>query len=224
MRILLVEDNPKMAEAIQSGLAAHGHAVTVCHTGLEGEEEAAQREYDAIVLDRMLPDRDGVELCRSLRSRCVPTPILMLTAISGTQATVEGLDAGADDYLAKPFEFDELVARVRALLRRGDASESRRLKMHDLELDLDTREAMRAGERIKLTGKEFSLLEYIMRNPDRVLTRQVIAEKVWAIRYEPSSNVIDVAISGLRRKIDKGFETPLIHTVIGAGYRFGVMQ
>jgi DNA-binding response OmpR family regulator len=224
MRVLVVEDNPKMAGALEKGLAEHGYVVRVCHSGHEGEEQAAAEEYDVIVLDRMLPDRDGVEVCRNLRARKIATPILMLTALSGTAERVLGLDAGADDYLTKPFDFDELVARVRALLRRGQASESRILKHGDLTLDLNQRAATRAGEKVKLTGKEFALLEYLMRNPDRVLTRQSISEKVWDIRYEPSSNVIDVVISALRRKVDRDFGRRLIHTVIGAGYRFGFMD
>ncbi len=224
MRILVIEDNPKMAEGIRKGLVEHGHVVTVCHTGFEGEEEAATGTFDAIVLDRMLPDRDGIEVCRNLRARRSATPILMLTALSGSSETVSGLDAGADDYLTKPFDFDVFVARVRALLRRGQASEARVLTHEDLELDLDTRGAQRAGHKIRLSGKEFALLEYMMRNPNRVLTRQAIAEKVWDINYEPSSNVIDVVISALRRKADRDFEPPLIHTVVGAGYRFGVVE
>ena len=223
MRILVVEDNPHMAEAIQKGLAAHGHVTTIRHTAIEGEEEAAQNSYDVIVLDRMLPDRDGVDVCRAMRARRIAAPILMLTAVSGAKATIAGLDAGADDYLTKPFDFDEFIARVRALLRRGEATESRVLKQEDLELDLDTRTATRAGHTIRLSGKEFCLLEYMMRNPDRVLTRQTIAEKVWGINYEPSSNVIDVVVSALRRKVDRGYTPRLIHTVIGAGYRLGVM-
>lgn len=224
MRVLIIEDNPKMADAIRRGFEEHSYVVNVCHRGFEGEEEASSNNYDVIVLDRMLPDRDGIEVCRNLRQLKVGTPILMLTALSGTKQKVECLDAGADDYLTKPFEFDELVARVRALMRRGQACESRTLKFDDVELDLDKRSAIRAGERIKLSGKEFALLEYLMRNPDRVLTRQSISEKVWDMNYEPSSNVIDVFISSLRRKMDRDFERPLIHTVIGAGYRFGIMD
>ncbi|HWB20049.1 MAG TPA: response regulator transcription factor, partial [Phycisphaerales bacterium] len=183
MRILVVEDNPKMAEGIRKGLAEHSFVVRVCLSGFEGEEEAARNEYDVIVLDRMLPDRDGLDMCRNLRARKIRTPILMLTALSGTDDKVNGLDSGADDYLTKPFEFDELVARVRALLRRGQASEARVLKYEDLELDLDKRSATRAGEKIVLSGKQFALLQYLMRNPDRVLTRQAIYERVWDMNY-----------------------------------------
>jgi len=224
MRILVIEDNPKMASAVQQGLVEHGYAVDVCHGGYEGEEKAAEGSYDAIVLDLMLPDRDGKDVCRNLRRRKITTPVLMLTAISGTSDKVAGLDAGADDYLTKPFEFDELIARIRALLRRGQATESTRLTYGDLELDLSRRTVTRAGERIRLSGKEFSLLEYLIRNSDRVLPRSSIAEKVWDLNYEPASNVIDVYISSLRRKIDRGFEQRLIHTVIGTGYRFGYVE
>jgi DNA-binding response OmpR family regulator len=218
MRILVVEDNPKMATAIQKGFAAQGYAVDVADRGYEAEETAAQTPYDVIVLDLMLPDRDGVDLCKALRRRGVKTPILMLTALSGTQDKVNGLNAGADDYLPKPFEFDELVARVRALMRRGSATESSVLRFEDLELDLMKRSAKRQGQPISLTTKEFALLEYFIRNCHRVLTRTQIGEHVWDMNFEPGSNVIDVYVSALRRKIDKGFSKPLIHTKIGSGY------
>jgi two-component system copper resistance phosphate regulon response regulator CusR len=218
MRILVVEDNPKMAVAIQTGLGAQGYAVDIVDRGFEAEEVAAGTAYDAIVLDLMLPDRDGVEVCRALRRRKIKTPILMLTALSGTQDKVNGLDAGADDYLAKPFEYDELLARVRALLRRGTATESSVLRFEDLELDLLKRSAKRGGAPISLTTKEFALLEYFIRNSHRVLTRTQIGEHVWDMNFEPGSNVIDVYVSTLRRKIDRGFEKPLIHTKIGSGY------
>jgi two-component system copper resistance phosphate regulon response regulator CusR len=224
VRTLVIEDNPKMAMAIQSGLQEHGMAVDVSHTGYEGEELAASEPYDAIVLDLMLPDRDGVEVCRNLRRRGVQAPVLMLTALSGTQDKVNGLDAGADDYLAKPFEFEELLARLRALMRRGQASESRILRCDDLELDLYSHVATRAGEKIELSNREFALLECLMRNENRVLSRIQIGEKVWDMNFEPTSNVIDVYISALRKKIDRGFDRPLIHTIKGAGYRFGVVD
>jgi DNA-binding response OmpR family regulator len=221
MRILVVEDNTRMAAAIQRGLSEQGYAVDVAHTAAGGEELCAESAYDLIVLDLMLPDRDGVELCRGLRRRGLRTPLLMLTALSGTQEKVSGLDAGADDYLTKPFEFEELIARARALLRRGQASESRTLRYDDLELDLGKRSCVRGGVKIRLTPKEFSLLEFLMRNPNRVLPRTTIVEKVWDMNYEPSSNVIDVYISQLRKKIDREHGQPLIHTVVSAGYRFG---
>jgi DNA-binding response OmpR family regulator len=224
MRVLIIEDNPKMATAIQRGLTAHGYAADACHTGYEGEELAAIEPYDMVILDVMLPDRDGVDVCRNLRRRDIKKPVLILTALSGMHDKVAGLDAGADDYLTKPFEFEELLARVRALLRRGEESEGRTLRCEDLELDLYTRTADRAGEAYELSNKEFGLLEYLMRNPNRVLSRTQIAEKVWDMNFEPGSNVIDVYISSLRKKIDRGFERELIHTIKGAGYRFGVMD
>ncbi|MEZ6235723.1 MAG: response regulator transcription factor [Phycisphaerales bacterium] len=224
MRVLVIEDNPKMAGGIQKGLRENGYAVDVCHTGYEGEDLAAAGEYDAVILDLMLPDRDGVEVCRNLRRRSFKSPILMLTALSGTDDKVGGLDAGADDYMTKPFEFEELLARLRALLRRGEATEGRTLKCDDLTLDLYTRVAERGEVKVELSNKEFALLEYLMRNPNRVLSRIQIGERVWDMNFEPGSNVIDVYVSSLRKKIDRGFERELIHTIKGAGYRFGVMD
>ena len=220
MRILVIEDNPKIAAAVQRGLEEEGYAVDVVLTGFEGEDMAADGTYDLIVLDVMLPDRDGTDVARNLRRRDVATPILMLTALSGTTEKVAGLDAGADDYLVKPFEFEELTARVRALLRRGTAQESVVLRYADVEVDLVKRHVRRQDTQIDLTAREFSLLEFLMRNPEKVLTRTVIGEKVWDMNFESESNVIDVYISQLRRKIDRRFDPPLIHTVIGAGYRF----
>lgn len=224
MRALIIEDNPKMSAAIQRGLKENGYAADVSTSGFEGEELAASGEYDVIVLDLMLPDRDGVDVCKNLRRRSVRTPVLMLTALSSTQDKIAGLDAGADDYLSKPFEFEELLARIRALLRRGEASEGRMLACDDLKLDLYTRRAERKGNMVELSNKEFALLEYFMRNPNRVLSRAQIAEKVWDLNFDPSSNVIDVYVSGLRKKVDRGHERELIHTVKGAGYRFGILD
>jgi DNA-binding response OmpR family regulator len=222
MRLLVIEDNPKMAAAVQSGLREHGFSVDVVHRGFEGEERAAAESYDLIVLDVMLPDRDGVDVCRTLRRRRVSTPVLMLSALSATGDKITGLDAGADDYLTKPFELDELAARVRALLRRGQSTEARVLRYADLELDLGQRAAKRNGAKLELTPKELALLEYFLRNPDRVLPRTTIVERVWGLTYEPTSNVVDVYVSSLRRKIDKGFDPRLIHTVFSSGYRFGM--
>jgi len=224
MRLLIVEDNPKMARALQKGFTEHGFAADAAHTGYEGEDIAAVEPYDVILLDLMLPDRDGIEVCRNLRRRKIKTPIIMLTALSATEEKITGLDAGADDYITKPFEFEELLARVRAILRRGEATESRTLRCDDLELDLYTREATRAEQKFELSNKEFALLEYLMRNQDRVLSRVQIGEKVWDMNFEPSSNIIDVYISSLRRKVDRGFERELIHTIKGVGYRFGVID
>lgn len=224
MRILVVEDNPKMVFALEKGLRESGFAVETAQTGFDGEELAATQDFDLILLDLMLPDRDGIDVCRNLRRRKVATPVIMLTALSATEEKIDGLDAGADDYITKPFEFDELLARVRAILRRGEATESRTLKHGDLELDLYTRQATRGEQSHELANKEFALLEYLMRNPQRVLSRIQIGERVWDINFEPTSNVVDVYISSLRRKIDRGFDKQLIHTVKGAGYRFGVRE
>jgi DNA-binding response OmpR family regulator len=221
MRVLVVEDNPKMAEAIRKGLAQHNYSVDVLTKGFEAEEAAVENRYDVIVLDLMLPDRDGVDVCRNLRRRGLATPILMLTALADTESKVAGLDAGADDYLTKPFEFEELIARIRTLLRRGQPVESRVLKYGDLEFDLNQRRITRAGRLIHLSGKEIALLEYFMRNPDRVLARQTLVEKIWDTSYQPVSNAIDVHVSSLRKKIDRDFDEAFIHTVVGAGYRFG---
>jgi heavy metal response regulator len=218
MRLLIIEDNPKIAGFIQQGLTEQGHAVDVAERGHDGEEMAASESYDAIILDIMLPDQDGVQVCKNLRRRKVKTPILMLTSLSTTADKVTGLDAGADDYLTKPFEFEELLARVRALLRRGQAQEASILRFEDIELDLMSRKVKRAGEKIKLTTKEFALLEYFMRNPNRVLSRTMIGEHVWDMNFDSDSNVIDVYVSMLRRKIDQDFDKSLIHTIVGSGY------
>lgn len=224
MRALVIEDNPKMARGIKTGLEEAGFATDVAHTGFEGEDLAAGQQYDVIVLDLMLPDRDGVEICRNLRRRKVATPLIMLTALGSTEDKVSGLDAGADDFLPKPFKFEELLARIRAILRRGQATEGKVLRCDDLELDLYTRRAKRGEEQWDLASREYSLLEYLMRNQNRVLSRTQIGEHVWHLDFEPSSNVIDVYISALRKKIDRNGARPLIHTVKNAGYRFGVMD
>lgn len=218
MRVLVVEDNPKMAGFIRQGLTELGYTVDTSGEGFEGEELAADGSYDLIILDVMLPDTDGVQVCRNLRRRGIRSPILMLTALSSTQDKVTGFEAGADDYLTKPFDFDELTARVRALMRRGQAQEGTVLKYQDVEMDLLGHKVTRAGQKIKLSGKEYALLEYLLRNPDRVLTRTNIGEHVWDMNFSPESNVIDVYVGMLRRKLDKDFERKLIHTVIGRGY------
>ena len=218
MRFLVIEDNPKLAEVIRKSLEEQGYHVDVTHSGRDGEDSAASGAYDLVVLDLMLPDHDGVELCRNLRRRKVATPILMLTALSSTSDKVTGLEAGADDYLVKPFEHEELIARVRALLRRAQAVEGAVLRFEDIEVDLVKRTVTRAGQPINLTAREFALLEYFMRNPHRVLTRTILGERVWDMNFEDESNVIEVYVSRLRSKIDKGFDKPLLHTVTGTGY------
>lgn len=221
VRVLVVEDNPKMLAAISKGLAEHGFVADTTVSGRDGEEMAVSETYDAIVLDVMLPDHSGIDICKNLRRRSCATPVLLLTALSGTDDKVQGLDAGADDYLTKPFEFEELVARLRALLRRSTSTESATLTYEDVHLDLARQVVTRSDKQIELTRKELSLLEYFMRHPDRVLTRSSIGEHVWDMNFDPFSNVIDVYVSMLRKKLDKPFDRDLIHTVIGSGYRFG---
>ena len=218
MKILVVEDEEKLARTLQRGLKEEGHAVDVALDGEEGEYLAEVNEYDLIILDVLLPKKNGITVCRELRERGINTPILMLTAKDAVEDKVRGLDAGADDYLTKPFSFEELLARVRALLRRASDVKTPILRIADLELDPMSRRVTRAGKPIKLTSKEYALLEYMMRNPNRVLTRMRIGEHVWDMNFDPESNVIDVYISHLRAKIDRGFDKPLIHTIRGQGY------
>jgi DNA-binding response OmpR family regulator len=221
MRVLVIEDNAKMAATLERGLKEHGYGVDVAPTAAAAEGFVGRNAYDVILLDMMLPDRDGVDLCKTVRERGVRTPILVLSALSQTRDKVSGLDAGADDYLTKPFEFDELLSRLRALLRRGQGSDAATLRHADLELDLTKRVAKRGGQTIALTNKEFALLEFFMRKAGTVLSRMQIGEAVWDMNFDPSSNVIDVYVSMLRRKIDRGFPSPLIHTIVGTGYMFG---
>lgn len=221
MRVLIIEDNPRLATSVQQALTEQGYNSDVCLTGYEAEDLGAEDVYDLYILDVMLPDRSGVEVCKNLRHMGVKAPVLMLTALSNTTNKVEGLDAGADDYLTKPFEYDELVARVRALMRRGQATESTKLKLGDLEYDLARRTVTRGGESIKFTSKELNLLEYFMRNIERVVSRSSIMQSVWETEYEPGSNIVDVYVSNLRKKLVSTGGSQLIHTVIGTGYRFG---
>ena len=219
MRVLVVEDDLRIAEFIRKGLEEEGHAVDVAHDGDEALDWPAVVDFDAIVLDIMLPGRDGIEVCRMLRTRGVRTPILMLTARDTVEDRVAGLDSGADDYLVKPFAFAELLARLRALMRREPVLLGTRLDVADLSLDTATRQVSRAGQPITLTNKEYALLEYLMRHPNQVLTRTMIAEHVWNFDFDTGTNVIDVHIRYLRRKIDDPYDLKLIQTVRGAGYR-----
>lgn len=218
MKILVVEDEERVAQFIQKGLKEEGHAVDVSYDGEDGGFLAEVNDYDLIILDLMLPKKNGLVVCKEIRERGVATPVLMLTARDSVEDKVRGLDAGADDYLAKPFAFEELLARVRALLRRQSETKTPTLKIADLELDPMSRQVTRSGKRIRLTTKEYALLEYLMRNPRKVLSRTLIGEHVWDMNFDPESNVIDVYVSHLRAKVDKGFEVALIHTLRGQGY------
>ncbi len=218
MRILLVEDDRKVASFIRKGLTEEGYAVDVAHDGEMGLAMGLDRLHDVIVLDVMLPGKPGFQVVRELRQAKVSTPVLLLTARETVEDKVQGLDAGADDYLTKPFAFAELLARVRALLRRGMAAQAPQLHVADLVLDPATRTVRRAGEAISLTNREFALLEYFLRNPGRVLTRTMIAEHVWDYSFDPGTNVIDVYVNYLRKKIDAGRTPRLLHTVRGVGY------
>ena len=219
MRALVVEDEVKMAALIQRGLVEEGYAADIARTGEEALWMARATPYDAIVLDLMLPGRDGLDVCRELRAGGVWSPILVLTARDGVEDRVEGLDSGADDYLSKPFSFDELLARLRALARRGVPERPVVLEAGSLRLDPATRRAWRGNVEIELSAKEFALLETFMRRPGDVLTRLELLEHAWDFAYENRSNVIDVYIRYLREKIDRPFGLTAIETVRGAGYR-----
>ena len=220
MRILLIEDNTKLAQTIKVSLEQQGYVVDVADTADKGDEIAVVEHHDAILLDVMLGEDDGVELCRRLRQQRVATPILMLTVLGSTTDKVRGLDAGADDYLTKPFQLDELLARLRSLLRRSQATEGAMLRSGDLVMNLHEHTVALAETPVKLSAKEFTLLEYMMRHPRKLLTRAMISESVWDMNYEQGSNVIDVYVSSLRRKISSGVGKARIETVIGSGYRF----
>ena len=219
MRILIVEDNRSLNQSLVRSLEEDGHGVDSAFDGDEGEYLAEVTEYDAIVLDIMLPKKNGVAVCRDLRRKGVRTPILMLTARDAIEDRVAGLDSGADDYLVKPFALAELRARLRALLRRDLPDKSGGLQVGDLMLNPATHKVERAGNPISLTSKEFALLEYFMRNPERLITREMAEEHVWDYDYEGVSNVIDVYIRRLRRKVDDPYQVKLLETVRGAGYR-----
>jgi heavy metal response regulator len=219
MRILVVEDEPKVASFLRQGLEEEGYAVDVATDGTAAEELAlGGTTYDLVILDVMLPKQDGFAVLRTLREHRMMTPVLMLTARDSVPDRVTGLDQGADDYLTKPFAFEELLARVRVLLRRGAAQRAPVLELADLRLDPATRQVTRGARKISLTAREFALLEYFLRNAGRVLSRPMLAEHVWGIDFDPDSNVIDVYVGYLRRKVDLPGETPLLHTARGIGY------
>ena len=223
MRILVVEDDTVAADYVRKGLMEAGHVVDLAADGDLGLEMARAADYDALVLDRMLPKLDGLEVLKALRGDGDKTPVLILSALGEVDHKVEGLRAGGDDYLAKPYSFTELLARVEAIGRRSDPHAAiTRLSVGDLEMDLLARTVKREGKNILLQPREFRLLECLMRNAGRVVTRTMLLEKVWDYHFDPQTNVIDVHISRLRGKIDKEFEVPLLHTVRGAGYRLQV--
>ena len=217
MKLLVVEDERRLAQILAEGLREAGYLVEVAFDGVEGQALALTGEFDVIILDLMLPRRDGLEICRELRRRQVDSAILMLTARDAVEDKVRGLDCGADDYLTKPFAFPEFLARVRSLLRRGVRARSQVLTVADLEVDTVRREVRRAGQPIRLTAKEYAVLEYLTHNAGRVLTRDQILAHVWPSDYDGYSNTVDVFIRYLRRKIDWA-DPPLVHTVRGVGY------
>jgi len=218
MRILVVEDEKKVASFIKKGLEEEHYAVDIAYDGEKGLGLAQINEYDLILLDIMLPRLDGMEVLRQIRRNGSNMPILMLTAKDSVEDIVSGLDGGSDDYLTKPFSFAELLARVRALLRRKAREKTDILTVGDLSLSTSTHRVKRGGREIELTPKEYALLEYFMRNPNRILTRTLITEHVWDYHFDPETNVIDVYVNYLRKKIDQGFEKKLIHTIRGSGY------
>ena len=220
MRVLLVEDERKIATYVKRGLDEQGYAVDIAYNGREALEWAEMVQFDLIVLDILLPEIDGLTVCRTLREQGCQTPILMLTARDTVDDRVNGLDAGADDYLVKPFALKELLARLRALTRRsGEATKTTVIQVADLTLDTATHRVRRGQTNIQLTAKEFAILEYLMRHPDRVLSRVTIADHVWNYDTYNQSNIVDVYIRNLRRKIDDAYALKLIHTVRGVGYR-----
>ncbi|HXB26893.1 MAG TPA: response regulator transcription factor [Gemmatimonadaceae bacterium] len=222
MRLLIVEDDPELASILADGLADHHYEVVVAADVPAARDRAVLGTYDVMILDVLLPGGSGFDLCAQIRSRGIATPILMLTARDAIDDRVRGLEAGADDYLTKPFAFRELLARVRALSRRQPALAPQRVRVADLDVDLETREVQRGRRSITLTAKEFALLEFFTRHEGKVVDRAAIAAHVWDDNHDPFTNVLEVLVRRLRRKIDDDFEPKLIHTIRGAGYRFGV--
>ena len=219
MHILLIEDDPSTASYASKGLTEAGHVVDVLADGKEGMVQAIQTSYDVLVVDRMLPSMDGLSIVKALRVAGNKTPVLFLTAVSGVDDRVEGLEAGADDYLTKPFAFSELLARINALYRRPNASvEVTHLRVGDLELDLLARIARRGDQEIELQPREFTLLEVLMRNEGRVVSRTMLLEQVWDFHFDPKTSVVETHVSRLRSKIDKPFDVSLLHTVRNLGY------
>jgi two-component system copper resistance phosphate regulon response regulator CusR len=220
IKILLIEDEPKTVQSLKQGLEEYNYTVDVAYDGLIGKQLATRTAYQLIISDIIIPGINGLELCKALRSEGIQTPILMLTALSTTDDKLEGFEAGADDYLAKPFDFKEFLARVKALIKRSNQTmiESQTLKFADLELDLTSKIMTRSGQKINLTAKEFQLMEYFLRNQEKVISKAEIAENIWEVEDEGSSNLIEVYVNYLRKKVDKGFPSKLIHTQFGMGY------
>jgi len=221
MRVLVVEDEQKINRAVCQALREESYAVDAAYDGDEGEQLSEINDYDLIILDIMLPKKDGVHVCADIRRRGDTTPILLLTAKDAPEDRIQGLDSGADDYLVKPFHMGELMARARALLRRDSSAKSTQLQVDDLTLDTSSHRVERGGAPIELTSKEYAILEYFMRHPNQVLTRTMISEHVWDDEFDSFSNIIDVYIRRLRRKIDDPAPVKLLHTIRGSGYRFG---
>jgi DNA-binding response OmpR family regulator len=223
MRVLVVEDEQKIANAIKKGLEQEMYAVDAVYTGIEGFDLAMEEEYDVIVLDVMLPDMDGMDIVKRLREKNIHTPIILLTARSQTNDKVAGLDIGADDYLTKPFSFDELLARIRALIRRPRVSEKNVLRIEELEMDTRNLTVKRSGKTVKLSAKEYALLQFMMRHPNQILSKEKIIANVWGYDDNILPNTVEVYLGYLRNKIDKPFSDnpPLIHTLRGFGYKMG---
>ena len=222
MKILIIEDEPRVASFIKKGLEEKEYETMVAYDGLTGEQAALLEAIDLVILDLILPGKGGIDVCRAVKEKKPDLPILMLTAMSTTVDKVKGFDAGADDYLVKPFDFPELLARIKSLLKRRITSRQQpeSLRVANLELDMRRKVAIRGGHTIELTAKEFTLLEYFMRNSGRVLSRSDISEQVWDIAYDTGTNIVEVYVNILRKKIDRDFEPKLIHTRIGLGYIF----
>lgn len=221
VKILVVEDEVKVADLIRKGLEANGYSVEVAYDGMMGRRLGIQNKYDLIILDINLPHENGYQVCKAIRERNSNVPILFLTALDSIDDKLEGFDAGADDYISKPFEMKELLARIRVFLKRNStaiASPSRVLQAADLELNIDSKVVTRAGRTIELTAKEFLLLQYLLENKNKVVSKADIAEKIWNITFDTGTNVIEVYMNYLRNKVDKGFDSKLIHTQIGMGY------
>ena len=218
MKILLVEDEERLASFIRKGMSAEGYEVEVAYDGRMGLSLFRREIYDIIILDVNLPHINGFDLCRLIREENESVPVLMLTALDSMADKSDGFNAGADDYLGKPFEFQELLLRIRALTRRNGSNLKQVLRLADLELNLDTKTVTRSGKRIDLTTREYALIEYMMLNKGKIISRVDISERVWSLNYDTTSNVIDVYISYLRKKIDKGFSPKLLHTIVGMGY------